>query len=216
MSIIEIPFQSAPDEQEKGASVPLYLQLASRLEDAIHSGELETGSRIENEVAMAERLGLSRPTVRRAIQELVDKGLVVRRRRVGTQVVQGRVTRKVELTSLFDDLAQAGQHPSSSVLSFATEPADARVAAALDVPPEAPVLHVRRLRLADGVPVALLDNHLPARDWRLPADDLGPRRLPRPVGEAGGTLQGGRQTQPWRRGGARAAGALPAQRGAPA
>ena len=44
------------------------------------------------------RLGLSRPTIRRAIQDLVDKGLLVRRRGIGTQVVRGEVTRKLELT----------------------------------------------------------------------------------------------------------------------
>ena len=89
------------------SSVPLYFQLSELLEKSILSGKLAAGDRLENEISICERLGLSRPTVRRAIEELVDKGLLVRRRGLGTQVVHGQVTRGVELTSLFDDLERA-------------------------------------------------------------------------------------------------------------
>src|SRR5579862_1495036 len=85
---------------DRSSPVPLYFQVASRIEQAIVSGELPAGSRLENEIALVQRLNLSRPTVRRALQELVGKGLLVRRRGIGTQVVQRPVTRKVELTSL--------------------------------------------------------------------------------------------------------------------
>ena len=64
-----------------------------------------------NEIGLADRFGLSRPTMRRAIQELVDKGVLVRKRGVGTQVVQGPITRSVQLSSLFDDLSSADQQP---------------------------------------------------------------------------------------------------------
>ena len=59
---------------DRETPVPLYHQLAEQLSAAIASGELQPGDAFENEVAMAERLGLSRPTVRRAIQELVAQG----------------------------------------------------------------------------------------------------------------------------------------------
>ncbi len=92
-------------ELDRSSPVPLYYQLAQAIEAAIRDGELAPGDRFENELALAKRLTLSRPTTRRAIQELVDKGLLVRKRGVGTQVVQNPVHRRVELTSLFDDLA---------------------------------------------------------------------------------------------------------------
>src|SRR5699024_5782513 len=60
---------------DRNGPVPLYYQIAQRLEVAIRNETLPAGSRLENEVALAQRLGLSRPTIRRAIQELVDKGL---------------------------------------------------------------------------------------------------------------------------------------------
>ncbi|GAA4755360.1 GntR family transcriptional regulator IolR [Amnibacterium soli] len=139
----------------------LWVRLAAGLEDAVTSGALPPGARLENEIALSERLGVSRPTVRRAIQELVDKGLLVRRRGIGTQVVHGSVARQIELTSLFDDLASAGKVPGTRVLELAKVPATPLVATQLGVAPEAEVLRIRRLRLADDVPLAVLQNYLP-------------------------------------------------------
>ena len=97
---------------DRSSPVPLYFQVAQQIEQAIDQGELAPGDRLDNEISLAEQFGLSRPTMRRAIQELVDKGLLVRKRGVGTQVVHGQVTRPVELTSLFDDLANHHQAPT--------------------------------------------------------------------------------------------------------
>lgn len=69
-------------ELDRSSPVPLYFQLAQTIENAIIGGELAPGDRFENELALAKRLNLSRPTTRRAIQELVDKGLLVRKRGV--------------------------------------------------------------------------------------------------------------------------------------
>src|SRR5215470_13127937 len=119
----------------RSSPVPLYFQVAEQLEQAIVDGELAPGDRIANEIALAGELGLSRPTMRQAIQLLVDKGLLVRKRGVGTQVVHGQVKRPVELSSLYDDLQRAGQRPSTTVLRFGPEPASDRVAAQLNVRP---------------------------------------------------------------------------------
>src|SRR5699024_1307830 len=102
---------------DRNGPIPLYFQISQRLEQAIRDELLVPGARLENEIALAARLGLSRPTIRRAIQELVDKGMLVRRRGVGTQVVQGRVSRDVALTSLYDDLQRSGQEPTTELLS---------------------------------------------------------------------------------------------------
>ena len=147
---------------ERSGPIPLYFQVAQKIEAAIMDGELPAGSRLENEVALGDRLGLSRPTVRRAIQELVDKGLLVRRRGIGTQVVHGQVTRGVELTSLFEDLTRSGKKPSTKMLEIKEVKADSKMAEILAVAIGSPILYVKRLRLADNVPVSILENWLPA------------------------------------------------------
>ena len=148
------------DDIDKSGSVPLYHQVSKKLEGAIISGVLPVGARLEREVTFANRLGLSRPTIRRAIQELVDVGLLVRRRGVGTQVVQGQVTRGVELTSLYDDLVQSGKQPATMVLDISEFRADAELALRLDVSLGTPLLFIKRLRQADGVPVSIMQNWL--------------------------------------------------------
>ena len=162
---------------DRSSPVPLYFQVASRLEQAILSGELPAGSRLENEIALVRRLNLSRPTVRRALQELVGKGLLVRRRGIGTQVVQRPVTRKVELTSLYDDLSRGGQHQGTTLLSHKVIAADERLAERLSLPPGVPVLHLRRLRLTNGIPLAVLENFLPEEFTDLPVGELESRGL---------------------------------------
>ena len=77
---------------DRNSPVPLYFQLAQYLEAQIRSGALDVGDRLENEVKMAEELGLSRPTVRAAFSYLVDKGLVLRRRAHGTIVTKVKVS----------------------------------------------------------------------------------------------------------------------------
>lgn len=145
---------------DKSGPVPLYHQVSSKIEAAILAGSLPVGSRLENEVALADRLGLSRPTIRRAIQELVDVGLLVRRRGVGTQVVHGQVTRGVELTSLHDDLVQSGQRPTTEVLKLESLIVSSDLARQLGVAPGALIFYVSRLRKVDGVPVAIMQNWL--------------------------------------------------------
>ena len=148
-------------ELDRSSPVPLYYQLAQAIEAAIQDGELAPGDRFENELALAKRLTLSRPTTRRAIQELVDKGLLVRKRGVGTQVVQNPVHRRVELTSLFDDLARAGQDPSTQLLDYRFGPPNDEVARELNLAADREVVSIRRLRCASGEPLAVMINHLP-------------------------------------------------------
>ncbi|NEL53004.1 GntR family transcriptional regulator [Modestobacter sp. CPCC 205119] len=157
-----------PFDVDRSSPVPLYFQVAQQIEAAIDSGTLAPGDRLENEVALADRLGLSRPTMRQAIQSLVERGLLVRRRGVGTQVVQGRVRRPVRLSSLHDDLVRSGQHPTTTVLLHETGPAPAEVALTLGLAPGTDVVTLGRLRCVDDGPLAVLHNWLPAD--LLPAD----------------------------------------------
>ena len=145
---------------DRGSHVPLYFQVAQHLERAIGRGDLQVGDRLEKEVALAERWGLSRPTMRQAIGHLVDKGLLVRQRGVGTDVVRRQVQRDVELTSLHGDTRAAGQEPTTEVLVHERVGADAVVAEKLGLSPGTAVVHLERLRRVRGVPLAILRNWL--------------------------------------------------------
>jgi GntR family transcriptional regulator len=146
---------------DRASPVPLYYQLAQNLETAIRSGRLSSGSHLDNELELARQLRVSRPTVRRAIAVLANKGLVIRRHGIGTLVVPVQVRRPVRLSSLYDDLAEAGQAPTTRLLAFETVPAPAEVATSLRQSKGSRVLHFERLRLASEQPVALMRNFLP-------------------------------------------------------
>lgn len=157
---------------DRSTPIPLYHQLAQQLREAITSGILEPGDAFENEIAMADRLGLSRPTVRRAIQELVAQGLLLRRRGLGTTVARRQIHRRAELTSLYDDLKRVGEaDPSTTVLSIGTVESE-RAATALSMPADTPLLEIVRLRRAGGAPLAILHNWLPPAYGDITADEL--------------------------------------------
>ncbi|MGV9527477.1 GntR family transcriptional regulator [Streptomyces cellulosae] len=192
---------------DRGSPVPLYFQLAQQLESAIEHGTLTPGTLLGNEIELAARLGLSRPTVRQAIQSLVDKGLLVRRRGVGTQVVHSKVKRPLELSSLYDDLESAGQRPTTTVLVNTMVAASAEVAAALGVNEGSEVHRIERLRSAHGEPIAYLCNYIPPGLLDLDSGQLEATGLYRLMRAAGITLHSARQTI-----GARAATAVEAER----
>lgn len=155
---------------DRSVAEPLYLQLSRAIERAITTGELADGDRLENELSLTERLGVSRPTARQAIQELVSKGLLVRKRGVGTQVVRSKFSRDERLSSLYDDLIEAGKTPSTRLLDFRIGPLADEIAQRVSLPTGEPYLQLRRLRLADDLPLAVLANYLPARIELDPAD----------------------------------------------
>ncbi|MEU0785850.1 GntR family transcriptional regulator [Streptomyces sp. NPDC006173] len=179
---------------DRNSPVPLYFQLSQQLEAAIEHGALTPGSLLGNEIDLAGRLGLSRPTVRQAIQSLVDKGLLVRRRGVGTQVVHSQVKRPLELSSLYDDLESAGQRPATQVVVNTVEPASTEIAAALGVAETSDVHRVERLRLAHGEPMAYLCNYLPPGLLELDGGRMEATGLYRLMRTAGITLHSARQS----------------------
>lgn len=200
---------------DRGSPVPLYFQVAEQLRRAIDAGDLPPGTRLDNEIALADRLGLSRPTMRRAIEYLVDQGLLVRKRGVGTQVVHNRVRRSIELTSLYDDLAAAGAEPRTEVLRHELVPAPVPVALALDVTEGTEVTELERLRYAGTEPLALMRNFLPAGILTLTTESLQEQGFYQLLRAAGVHLRVATQTIGARSATAAEARLLGEKRGAP-
>lgn len=162
---------------DRDSPVPLYFQVATRLQELIENGELPVGGRLENEVELADRLGVSRPTMRRAIGYLVERGMLVRKRGVGTQIVHPKVRRPAELSSLYDDLVKSGQRPSTEIRLLEIRAAPDPIAQALGIPFGSEINWLERLRYADGEPLALMHNAVPVDVLTLRRADLEQRGL---------------------------------------
>lgn len=159
----------------KQSAIPLYHQLARVIEQTILDGDLKPADRLESETEMMRRYKLSRATVRKAIDLVEQRGLVIRKQGIGTTVASSEIIRPLELRSLFDDLVEAKQEPTTRVLTFETVQCPAEVVALcpeLDEGEE--VVHIRRLRSAAKQPVAILET------WMRPARvSFGPSELAR-------------------------------------
>lgn len=179
---------------DRASPVPLYFQVAQHLEQLIESGAYPAGTRLENEIVLAEQLGLSRPTMRRAIEYLVDRGLLVRKRGVGTQVVQPKVRRPVELSSLYDDLRAAGRAPRTEVLSFGVERPSEVASDVLGLADGSEVYAIKRLRYTGDEPLVIMRNYVPVSMVTLDPESLRARGLYELLRSAGVTLKIATQT----------------------
>jgi GntR family transcriptional regulator len=116
---------------------------------------LGVGDSIPSERQLGVDLGVSRLTVRAALDELVREGYLVRRRGAGTFVAAPKVAKGIDINSFSDDMRARGMTPASRTLDLRVVPAGARLGRILHVSPAEPVVAVKRLRLADGDPMAI-------------------------------------------------------------
>jgi GntR family transcriptional regulator len=141
--------------------IPLYYQIAAQLQNAIDIGTYGPGDSIPSELEISDFLNVSRPTVRQAIQQLAVKGLVVRRRGIGTIVAQQRIHRPASLSSLYEALEATGRRPSTHTSRLEVLPVLQDVASLLEVEIGSNVIVIERLRSAEGLILALLENYIP-------------------------------------------------------
>ncbi|HEX2177433.1 MAG TPA: GntR family transcriptional regulator [Nocardioidaceae bacterium] len=119
------------------------------------------GAPLPPERQLAQSLGVSRLTLRAAVQQLVAEGLLMRRQGSGTFVAQPAVAQPLTLTSFSEDMRRRGMRPGSRVLTFGVDFAGAKTGSRLQMSPRSRVWVVRRLRLADDMPMAIETLHLP-------------------------------------------------------
>lgn len=134
---------------------PIYMRLAMALADAIDTGQLGHGRSLPGERLLAERLNISRVSVRRAIAELESDGRVSRRHGART-VVQTRVRKSLpNLTGFSADIRARGMEPSFSWLFRGAVVGTMQETMALGLPVQSEVMRLIRVRRADGIPIAL-------------------------------------------------------------
>ena len=130
-----------------------------RLERLIET--LSPGESLPAERELARDLGVARMTLRRAVDGLVAESRLVRRQGSGTFVAADKVNQGLSATSFSADMRARGLRPGSHTLLSRQTPAGMVLSSLLEIPPSSSVLHVRRLRLADDIPMALEDLHVP-------------------------------------------------------
>lgn len=141
-------------ELRSAAPAPLYLQLRSALHQALNSGLLRPGAKLPSERGLAEALGVSRVTFRKAIDQLCTDGILVRQQGAKT-VVAARLEKAVsKLTGFSDEMRSRGREPGASWLSKAIAKPSPLEAMVLGVPVDSAIVRLERVRLADGEAVA--------------------------------------------------------------
>lgn len=149
---------------EKKSQSPLYQQLMARLKNDIVAGVYPPGARIPSEQVLCETYGVSRVTVRKAMQDLVQEELLVRRQGKGTFVAQERIQRNLQqITSFSQACRQNGHAAGARLISAEMVEASADDAEKLGVPAGCEVVEIIRLRLCDDEPVMLEINRFPAQ-----------------------------------------------------
>jgi len=117
---------------------------------------LSVGDAIPSERQLGVDLGVSRLTARAALDDLVREGYLVRRRGAGTFVAEPKVPKGgIDITSFSEDMRARGLTPASRTIELRSIPAGARLGRILHVSPSEPVVAAKRLRLADGAPMAI-------------------------------------------------------------
>jgi DNA-binding GntR family transcriptional regulator len=145
------------------SSQPLYHQVYRRLADEIEGGALQPGDRLPSERRMCDELGVSRATVRRALEELVTDGLIAGRGRGSFVTGNALVEPRGALMSLSELGRSRGLVASARVLSADVRPATIDEAETLAIAPGAALFALRRLRMLDGMPISLDGNRVPLR-----------------------------------------------------
>lgn len=147
---------------DKTSGTPLYAQLADVLRKQIQDDPLPPNTQLPSERELCEQHGISRITVRKAMDELLHEGVVYTCVGKGTYVAEPKLSEELQsLSSFTEDMQRRGMAVSSQVLEAALVPCDDFLAARLHVPRGAEVIHLHRLRLADGLPIAIQRTYLP-------------------------------------------------------
>src|SRR5258706_4491668 len=141
---------------------PLYERLESVLAAGIADGSLPPETQLPPEDSLIERFKVSRTTVRKAIQNLIERGLVEVRRGKGTFVTQPKITQELtELTGFVEDMQALGRKPTARLLDKRIVAAEEAVAHQLALAPGTLVVRLQRVRLADGVAMSFDETYLP-------------------------------------------------------
>jgi GntR family transcriptional regulator len=141
---------------DRNSVIPLYYQIRQSLLEEIRSGSLKAGEPVPSEQEISAHLGVSRMTARQALKSLCSLGLTYSQRGKGTFVSQNKVEKNFrQVLSFTEEMKARGFRPRSKVLGFKAVTATEQVADALRLAPHEKVIRLKRIRLADSLPMAV-------------------------------------------------------------
>ncbi|RKP49186.1 GntR family transcriptional regulator [Trinickia fusca] len=144
------------------SQLPLYAQVEAALTASIADGTYPPGAQLPNEASLLATFGISRTTLQKAVQNLIARGLIEIRRGKGTFVSQPRLTQELtELSGFVEDMRLHGRHPTARLVGKRIEDASDLVAHKLSLEAGASVVHIQRIRIADGTPLSFDETWLP-------------------------------------------------------
>lgn len=146
----------------KKSPIPVYFQLRNIIINKIEQGEYELGSIIPSERDLAEQLSISRMTVRQALSQLVNEGVLYREKGRGTFVSKIKFEQK-NIMSFSDTVRKRGMEPKTEVLNFGLTEAGKFICEILDLNENEKVYNIKRLRLADSNPIAIEEAFIPQK-----------------------------------------------------
>ena len=146
----------------KFSPIPLHIQLRNSIRQAIDHGILENMDKLPTEDELCNTFHISRPVVRQSYNDLTAMGYIQRMKGKGTFVFRQLVSRNFtsELFHFTDEMARLGKVPQTTVLVVEILPADAHTASQLQVPESSRILHFKRVRNADNIPVYVEDSYI--------------------------------------------------------
>jgi GntR family transcriptional regulator len=151
---------------DKGGFIPLYFQIQRTLMDQIRSGGLSVGDPLPSEEELGRVYQVSRMTARQALHGLKTNGYAVSQKGRGTFVTRPKLEKNImHLRGFTEDMKHLGMEASSKLLEQTVVAATAELAEKLKVETGETIMRLRRLRLADGIPMALEDSCIPLRQF---------------------------------------------------
>ncbi|KRL02788.1 GntR family transcriptional regulator [Liquorilactobacillus capillatus] len=133
---------------------PIYIQIHNDIKRSIEAGKWEIGDQIPSERELAVKFGVSRMTLRQAIQTLADEGILERRIGAGTYVARQKVQEKMSGVTSFTELTKAqGKVPSSKTISYHVATPSLSEREKLELDEKDLVLRMERIRYADDTPI---------------------------------------------------------------
>lgn len=147
---------------DRNSAIPLYYQIQQHLLEDIRAGKLTPGKPLPSEELISRRLGVSRMTARQALKSLCSLGVAHSRRGKGTFVSESKLEKNIrEVRSFSEEMEARGSRPHSKLVSSEVVPAEAETGDALRLSPEEKVIRIRRVRVADAVPMGVETTCLP-------------------------------------------------------